>query len=238
MTSFGSESIRPGTIERPVRVLIADDHPLTRMGIRCALDGGGFEVCAEVDDADAAVTAALRERPDLCLLDVHMPGDGIKAADRIAVDVPDSAVVMISASVDDDSVFAALRAGAVGFLSKDMAFVRLPDALHGVLNGEAALTREVTARLLEEFCRTGGIRRLQQHLRPGATLTRRETDVLEILLNGHGTAAIGERLRLSRPTVRTHIAALMRKFGVRDRDTLRALFTEPASRLTPAVRSN
>src|SRR5438132_8273027 len=87
--------------ERAIRVLVADDHPLTRLGIRHAL-GDGFLVCAEAGDADGAVAAAMRERPDICLLDVGMPGNGIRAAARIAAQLPGAAVVMISAAGDDD----------------------------------------------------------------------------------------------------------------------------------------
>lgn len=212
---------------RSIRVLVADDHPLTRLGIRHAL-GDGFEVCAEVDDAEGAVEAARREEPDICLLDVDMPGNGIAAAARIAADVPGAAIVMISAAQDDETVVAAVRAGAVGYLPKEMAFTRLPEVLLGVLRGEAALPREVTARLLGELRRPGRIRPSRPGLRGGANLTGRETDVLELLLEGLGTAEIGQKLYLSPPTIRSHIAALMRKFGVRDREALRRLFTDPA----------
>jgi len=215
--------------ERAIRVLVADDHPLTRLGIRHAL-GDGFEVCAEADDAEAAVEAALREQPDICLLDVGMPGNGISAAARIAALLPRAAVVMISAARDDDTLLAALRAGAVGYLPKEMAFTRLPEALLGVLDGEAALPRDVTARLLQELRRPGRVHALRHGTRPVANLTSRETDVLELLVNGHGTAKIGHQLFLTPPTVRSHVAALMRKFGVRDRRALRALF-DPADRV-------
>jgi len=215
--------------ERAIRVLVADDHPLTRLGIRHAL-GDGFEVCAEADDAEAAVEAALREQPDICLLDVGMPGNGISAAARIAALLPRAAVVMISAARDDDTLLAALRAGAVGYLPKEMAFTRLPEALLGVLDGEAALPRDVTARLLQELRRPGRVHALRHGTRPVANLTSRETDVLELLVNGHGTAKIGQQLFLTPPTVRSHVAALMRKFGVRDRRALRALF-DPADRV-------
>ena len=100
---------------RTIRVLVADDHPLTRLGIRHAL-GDGFEVCAETDDADSTVEAALRENPDICLLDVGMPGNGLSAAARIADLLPRSAVVMVSADHNEDTLLAALRAGAVGYL--------------------------------------------------------------------------------------------------------------------------
>jgi len=211
---------------RPIRVLVADEHPFTRLGVRHAL-GDGFEVCAEVGDAGSAVAAAVREEPDICLVDVGLPGNGIAAAARITTDVPTAAVVMIGAPRDDDTVFAAVRAGAVGYLPRDMAFTRLPEMLRGVLNGEAAVPREVTARLLDEFRRPGRLRSPRPAMRGGANLTGRETDVLELLLDGLGTAEIGRRLFLTPPTVRSHVASLMRKFSVRDREALRALFSDP-----------
>ena len=210
---------------RSVRVLVADDHPLTRLGIRHAL-GESFDVCAEAEDADGAVAAALREEPDICLLDVGMPGNGISAAARISTALPGVAVVMVSAARDDETLLAAIRAGAAGYLPKDMALARLPEALLGVLDGEAALPRDVTARLLGELRRPRGNRQLRTAA-GGASLTSRETDVLELLLEGLGTAEISRRLFLSQPTARSHIAALMRKFAVRDREALRALFDDP-----------
>jgi two-component system nitrate/nitrite response regulator NarL len=218
-----SEGFGAPELRRDVRVLVADDHPLTRLGIRVAL-GDGFEVCAEADDAESAVAAARREEPDICLLDVCMPGNGIQAAARIVAELPRVAVVIISAARDDDTLFAALRAGAVGYLPKEMALTRLPEALLGVLEGEAAVPRDATARLLGEFRRPNAVRHLRNGSRMGANLTSRETDVLELLLEGLGTAEIGQKLYLAAPTVRTHVAALMRKFGARDRDALRALF--------------
>jgi two-component system NarL family response regulator len=203
----------------PVRVLVADDHPLTRLGIHHALDGEGFEMCAEAADADGAVEAAVRERPDVCLLDVRMPGGGIRAAERIIELVPECVVVMITASTDDETLFAALRAGAVGYLLKDRALGRLTEALTGVLDGEAAVPRDLTARVLAEFRRRGRPHRLPGG-HPGVNLTSRETDVLELLRQGLGTAEMGTRLFLAPATVRTHVSALMRKFGVRDRQAL------------------
>lgn len=203
-------------------MLLADDHPLTRLGIRLAL-GDGFEVCAEADDADGAVAAALREKPDICLLDVGMPGNGIQAAARIAAQLPEVAIVMISADDDDDTLFAAVRAGAIGYLLKESDLTRLPEALLGVLEGEAAVPRNVTARLIGEL-RRPGVRHLRHGTRTGGNLTSRETDVLELILDGLSTMEIGQRLFLAPPTVRSHVAAVMRKTGVRDRDALRALF--------------
>lgn len=223
----GNDSDIVGAITRPVRVLVADSHPLTRLGISGAL-GDGFAVCAEAEDADSAVAAAFREKPDICLLDVCMPGDGIKAAARIVAELPGTAVVMISATHDDETLFAILQAGAVGYLPKQNSFARLPEALRGVLRGEGAFPRGTTARLLGQLGRPGQIRRLGYGTLPGASLTSRETDVLELLLAGHGTAEIGAKLFLSQPTVRSHVAAVMRKFGVGNRAALRELFAGPS----------
>ena len=225
MTQFDSDT--PGAFDpgQSIRVLVADDHPLTRLGIRHAL-GDGFEVCAEAGDAEGALAAAQREQPDICLLDVRMPGNGIQAAARISAEVPRAAIVMISAAGDHDTLLAALRAGAVGYLSKDAAFTRLPEALRGVLDGEAAVPRDVTARLLGELRRPVRVRPLRPPMRANASLTARETDVLELLLEGLATVEIGRKLFLTPPTVRSHVAALLRKFGVRDREALRARFAE------------
>jgi DNA-binding NarL/FixJ family response regulator len=223
VTRHDSDTKRAIRSGRAVRVLVADDHPLTRLGIRVAL-GDGFDVCAEADDAESALAAALREVPDICLLDVAMPGNGIRAAARIVAELPGVAVVMISAARDDETLFAALRAGAIGYLPKAMALTRLPEALLGVLDGEAAVPRHVTARLLREFRRRH--RGQRSAGRGGRDLTSRETDVLELLLDGLSTTEMGERLFLAPPTVRSHVAAVMRKHAVRDRDALRALFDD------------
>jgi DNA-binding NarL/FixJ family response regulator len=174
-----------------IRVLIADDHGATRAGIRAALHGHGFEVCAEAAEAEAAVEAALRERPDVCLLDVRMPGGGIAAAARIHAALPRTPIVMLTASAVDDDLFESLRAGAVGYLLKSGSPTRLPHAIRGVLQGEAAVPRTLVARLVDEI-RERGRRRLGD-----AELTPREWDVLERLGEGATTAQIAERLSVS-----------------------------------------
>jgi DNA-binding NarL/FixJ family response regulator len=215
-------------MSHPVRVLVADDHPLTRVGIRHALADSAFALCAEANDADEAVAAAIRERPDICLLDVMMPGNGIRAAERILNAVPEAVVVMVTAADDDGSLIAAVRAGARGFLPKGAALNRLPQILQGVLDGEAALPRELTARVLAELRTPGAVRVQRRGLRrPRHSLTSREADVLELLLQGLETGEIAGRLYLSAATIRSHVAALMRKFEVRDRAALRALFPAP-----------
>src|SRR5204863_4902568 len=128
-----------------------DDHAAVRAGIRLALAGEGFSVVGEAADGREAVAMALVQKPDIALLDVNMPGSGIKAAEEIVQALPDTTVVMLTVSRDDDDLFAALRAGASGYLLKDTDPSRLPFALRGVLEGEAALPRGLVARLLEEF---------------------------------------------------------------------------------------
>ena len=128
-----------------VRVLVADDHPAARAGVAYALEAAGFEICAMAEDADAAVTEAVRCSPDVCLLDVHMPGNGISAAGRITARLPQTVVVMLTVSRNDADLFDSLRAGAAGYLLKDMDPRRLPAAVEGVLKGEAALPRTLVS---------------------------------------------------------------------------------------------
>lgn len=203
---------------RAIRVLIADDHPPTRAGVRIALEGGGFEICAETGDAQSAIEAALRELPDVCLLDIHMPGDGIHAAEAISHELPDAAVVMLTVSREDTDLFDALRAGASGYLLKDIDPARLPLALHGVLEGEAALPRQLVALLIEEFRERRRRRRIPLRGRRHAELTDREWEVLQLMRHGAGTEEIAGRLFISAVTVRTHVSAILRKLHVQTRE--------------------
>ena len=128
--------------------MLADDHATARLGVRLALEDGGFQVVAEAVDARGAVEAALEHRPDLCLLDVYMPGGGIAAAAELAEALPEMPIVMLSVSDTNEDLFEALRAGACGYLLKDTDPQRLPFALRAVLDGEAPLPRVLTARLI------------------------------------------------------------------------------------------
>jgi DNA-binding NarL/FixJ family response regulator len=202
-------------VSEPLRVVIADDHQLTRVGVRLALERGGFKVCAEADDAPSAVEAAERERPDICLLDIQMPGSGIHAAEAIAQLVPDAAVVMLTVSRSDRDLFDALRAGAFGYLLKDMDPERLPLALHGVLEGEAALPRHLVALVIEEFRERGRRRPLLK--KRGVVLTNREWEVLELMSQGLTTFEIADRLFVEPVTVRTHVSAILKKLHVSSR---------------------
>lgn len=207
--------------------VIADDHPAIRLGVRMALTRGGFQVLAEAASCDRAVEAVVRERPDVCLLDIYMPGGGIEAAREISTAVPATAIVMLTVSASTDDVMAALRAGAVGYLPKDTNPDRLPVALCGVLRGEAALPRALIGRMLPEL-RTLTAAASEPVCVGGVQLTRRESEILRMLHTGLSTVAIGERLSLSPITVRRHISAAVAKLGVADRSAaMKAIQTLP-----------
>ncbi|MDX6551008.1 MAG: two-component system, NarL family, nitrate/nitrite response regulator NarL, partial [Gaiellales bacterium] len=178
-----------------------------------------FAVCAEASDAPGAVVAAVREVPDLCLLDIRMPGSGIAAAWEITSRLPHTRVVMLTVSRDDGDLFAALRAGASGYLLKDVDPGRLAEELRAVLAGDAAIPRGLVTRLVSEF-RDRSPRRRRIIAGPDApALTSREWEILDLLRQGASTAEIAERLTISRATVRSHVAGILRKLRVPDRDS-------------------
>jgi DNA-binding NarL/FixJ family response regulator len=199
-------------------VLIAAGDARVRSQLRESLDGRGFDVVAEAADAPGAVAMAAASRPDVALLSTQMPGTGIRAAASISIAVPGTAIVMYTDSQRDEDLFAALQAGARGYLWDDTDPMRLPLALKGVLAGEAAVPRELVARLLDEFRLRDRPRRLRLNGRRDVELTPREWDVLELLRQGLGTGEISSLLYISRVTVRTHISAVLRKLGVSTRD--------------------
>jgi len=214
----------------PLRVLVADDHAPTRDDVQRALERDErFRICAFAADAAAAIQAAVRERPDVCLLDIRMPGGGLAAAWEIAARLPQTKIVMLTVSDDDADLVAAVRAGADGYLLKTMNFQRLPDALDGVRSGEAAMPRILVARLLGHFHgKEPRWRKLATDDRIGSRLTSREWEVLELLAQGLTTREIARKLVLSPSAVRVHIAAVVRKLGVRDRAAAVDLFRERA----------
>jgi DNA-binding NarL/FixJ family response regulator len=183
--------------------------------VRLSLEEAGMVIVAEVATAEAAVDAALQHRPDIALLDIHMPGSGIVAAREISRRVPDAAIVMLTVSRDDADLFQALSAGARGYLLKDTDPDRLSLALQGVLDGEAALPRSLTARLVEDF----QDRERSDHRRRGALakLTEREWQILELLHDGNDTRQIAAELFVSPVTVRSHVSGILHKLRVPDR---------------------
>jgi DNA-binding NarL/FixJ family response regulator len=205
-------------VSSPVSVLLADDHARTRAMVRQALErGGDFHVCVEASDATSAVQGAKEAHPDVCLLDINMPGNGIAAAAQITGALPHTAVVMLTVSRQDEDLFDALRAGASGYLLKGMDEDSIGNALQRVLAGEATLPGTLVARLVDEF------RDREQHRvavpdAQTARLTGREWDVLELMRKGASTAEISGRLFVSPTTVRTHVSAILRKLGVPTRE--------------------
>jgi DNA-binding NarL/FixJ family response regulator len=203
----------------PVRVLIADDQVLVRKGLRMILEvEPDLEVVAEAADGEQAVTAAGATRPDVVLMDVRMPGmDGLQATRRLLVGGADDPHVIILTTFDlDDYVYEALRAGASGFVLKDMPPEQLVAAIHTVSKGEALLSPVITRRLIETFVQrppTGPTRTPPEVDR----LTPREVDILRLIARGLSNAEIAAEAYVSEPTVKTHVARILRKLGLRDR---------------------
>ena len=197
------------------RVVIADRHPPTRAGVRLALENDGFVVCTEAETAPGAVAAALRDAPDVCLLDVDVPGGAIEAATAIRSRLPQTQVVMLSATATDAELFAALEAGASGFLLKEMNSAQLGRTLRAALRGEAALPRALTTRLIEEF--RARARQPSLARRTERDLTAREWEVLDCLCEGLSTRRIAKRLFISQTTVRRHISSILKKLDVPNR---------------------
>jgi DNA-binding NarL/FixJ family response regulator len=210
-----------------VSVLIADNETATRELVALALGTHPeFRVCAEVSDAAAAVEAALGERPDVCLLDIRIPGDGIAATREITSRLRSTKIVIFTRSSEEDDLFAALRAGACGFLPKETDPARLPAILRDVVSGTgAALPRRLVLRLVEEFnTETFPLRRQPVTDSRATQLTSREWQTLQLLRRGLSTREIARHLSLSEATVRSHSATLVRKLGVGDRQAAIRLF--------------
>jgi DNA-binding NarL/FixJ family response regulator len=212
------------------RALIADDHAPTRADVRRVLEADPrFSVCAEVADAAGAIQACLRDRPDICVLDVKMPGSGVAAAWEISARLPGTRIVMLTISAADSDLFGAIRAGADGYLLKTMNFARLPDALDGVISGEAAVPAALVGQVLKRFRGREPRRRTPLLQGPAGRLTSREWEVLEMLAEHRTTNEIARSLVLSTSAVRVHIAAIVRKLKVADRAAAVELFSDRPS---------
>lgn len=217
-------------VTQELRVLIADDHAPTRDDVRRALTQAGMVVCAEASDAAHAVQKALETRPDICLLDVRMPGGGVAAAWEIAARLPTTKVVMLTVSVEDGDLFRALRAGAVSYLVKDIDLGVLPLALRDVAEGRAAIPPELVARMVTQFhSNDPRFRTTEVGTDFGPRLTSREWDVLAGLAEGLSTRDIARRLQLKPSGVRAHISAVVQKLGVRDRHEAVSFFHDAAN---------
>ena len=200
-----------------VRVIVADDQELVRTGFRVILDSEpDIEVVGEAGDGLEAVELAGQLLPDIVLMDIRMPHlDGLEATRRIVTDPEEGPRVLILTTFDlDEYVYEALRSGASGFLLKDGPAEQLLSAVRVVARGEALLAPQITRRLIAEFSR-----RLHPTARPERleVLTQRELDVLKLVARGLSNVEIAEELYVAETTVRTHVAHILTKLGLRDR---------------------
>ncbi len=196
-----------------MRVLVADDHSLFRDGIVSLLEAAGFDVVGQVGDGQAAVEAAHRLHPDVVLMDITMPRmDGLQALQIIRTDLPATQVVMLTVSDDDANLFEAIRHGAAGYLLKNLNAEEFLKILEGVEHGEAAMTRQTTARLLHGMAHPS-----QPAGEVADPLTERESDLLRLVAQGLPNKAIAQRLSLSENTVKYHLKNILQKLGVQNR---------------------
>ncbi|MGW2962339.1 response regulator [Streptomyces sp. NPDC001220] len=200
----------------PPRVVVVDDQALVRTGFRLILTADGIEVVAEATDGHQALDAVRRTRPDVVLMDIRMPElDGLEAARRILATPEPPRILMLTTFDLDRYVYAALSAGASGFLLKDVTPEHLTAAVRTVRDGDALLAPAITRRLVERFARVGAdSAALHRDL---GQLTPRELDVLRLLAQGLSNAELAARLHLSEATVKTHVSRVLGKLSLRDR---------------------
>ena len=198
------------------RILIVDDHPLTRDALAALLAQNGFDVIGQAADGGEAITVAAQLKPDLVVLDLTMPEmDGLTALPKLLAASPDSSVVVLTASEDDGNLLAAIRLGAAGYLLKNEPPERIVAFLRGVAQGEAALSGAVARRLLDQVREGGGRTAVPDSV--AAVLSARELEVLLLLDQHLGTDEIAARLFISDHTVRSHVKNLLAKLGVSSR---------------------
>lgn len=200
----------------PMRAIVADDDPFARRMIKDALQRADVVVIAEAHNGYEAVELCMHYRPDVVVMDIVMPEiDGIAATRRILKETPDQRVVLLTSTDEEEMGLLGLKAGAVGFLSKDLDIDVLPRALRGAVDGEAVISRRLGMRLVEHLRRapegTTGMRPVK------SPLTAREWEVIDLLYEGQNTDQIAESLVLSTETVRSHVKNILRKLNARSR---------------------
>ncbi|MDQ0643596.1 response regulator [Microbacterium murale] len=216
-----------------VTVLLADDHGAIREGLRIMLESHGIRVVGEAADGDIAVRNAFALRPDVVLMDLRMPGrDGVSATREI-VQRGLSDVLVLTSFDEDELVLGALRAGASGFLLKTADAGTLIDAVRTVAAGDGVLDPRVTRRALAAIAGGEGSTASAER---SAELTDREQDVLTGILQGLSNAELGQRLRISVPTVKTHVSSVLAKLGARSRSHAAALVHAGAISRTSELR--
>ena len=205
---------RPGS---PLRVMVVDDHPLVRAAVARAIDGPDMTVVAEASTAEEALALAPRIAPDILLLDIALPGmSGVELVRELAPRLPATKIVMLTVSSADRDVADAMRYGASGYLTKDLAPEALARALRATQTGELIIPRRLAARLLARMSRRTMAETIINDA-PMDRLTTRERDVLRLLADGLGDRDIAAALTISRRTVETHVSSILRKLDVRNR---------------------
>ena len=213
-------------------VLIAAERLPTRVGLRLALEPEAR--CTEAADAESAVDAAVRDRPDVCLLGLDPSGNGLQVVNEIVSRVPSAVVILPTSKLDEEEFMAAVRAGASGYLTQSLDPKRLPYVVQGALRGEPAVPRRFVSRLLDEL-RTRERRRSVVLAGKGrVALTAREWEVAEMLLRKANTAEIATELGVAPVTVRRHVGSVERKLGVSTRAEVVALLSAEAGTAMPA----
>lgn len=193
-----------------IRVLVADDHELVRLGLRAVLEEAGIEVVGEAPDGPTAVERAVELMPDILLLDLRMPGmDGVEVCRTVRSQAPDIKVIILTSFAEDEDIFGALAAGASSYIMKDVAPDALVGTVRGVAGGQTVLDAVVAQRVLD------GPRPAADP--DGDPLSPREREVLELMAQGLTNRQIGQRLWISEPTVKTHVSHILTKLGQPDR---------------------
>jgi NarL family two-component system response regulator LiaR len=202
-----------GQITGKIRVLVADDHAIVRRGISSLLATEScLEVVGEAQDGQEALDKALRARPDVVLMDLVMPGmDGVEAIRRITSSLPAVRILVLTSFASDDKVFAAIRAGALGYLLKDSGPEELVAAIQQVHSGQSSIHPTIARKLLRELCHGS------DHACRTEPLTERELDVLRLVARGQSNRDISDRLAISEATVRTHVSNILAKLNLGSR---------------------
>jgi len=194
--------------------MLVDDHQMLRQGLRRSLEEEGFYVVGEASDGDEAVRLVPAAKPDVILMDVSMPDmDGVEATRRIVQNDPDQRVVMLTMHADKDLIDAAIKAGAVGYLTKDCSTDEVIEAVRMAANGETALSPQLAKTMLSE------VRKIDEKAarEEDRLVTKREEEVLQLIADGCSTPEVAQKLYISQKTVKNHLASIYEKLNARDR---------------------
>ncbi len=217
-----------GTLTKRTHVLIAAERLPTRVGLRLALEPEAR--CTEAADAESAVDAAVRDRPDVCLLGLDQSGQSLRVVSEIVSRVPSAAVILLTNKLDEEEFMAAVRAGASGYLTESLDPARLPYVVQGAMRGEPAVPRKFVSRLLDELRTRERRRTVVLEGKGRVALTTREWEVVELLLRSSSTSEIADELGVAPVTVRRHVGSVERKLGVATRaEVVDLLSTESAA---------